>query len=541
MPPANTSYETITAKINSLKTAYPSLRTKSNDYVFSALCIKANLYKNPALILTENDFDNMIVDGQYDGGVDILLTDPNSENSDLIIAQSKFYTTISKEDVLNAFTKMALFYKDMTQGHYEEVNEKVQRRFLTLNSELGEDSKIHFVFYTSALQSRINKKNIEKKFREQFIDSSKFEVSIYFATDIEGEIKESESRRPSVEVGKIRIDQANNYLLYGDNAVIVNVSAFSIKALYAQHSITLLSKNLRYHVKGDVDREIRKTIDNDPELFWFKNNGITIVCDDFTIDGKEVHLRNFSIINGGQTTYVIHSSHNIDENSDCYLPCKIIQTLGETEDDKNNFCLEIAKATNSQKPIKPVDLKANTSEQLRFVQAMREVGIFYQTKRGEEIPRAYQEPYLNSSLSEIGKLCLSAIFQLPCTSRNKPATLYNSPYYDTIFDSNQMQIAKLCKELLYIDYYFRDSFTKKFDRENSIMPNANERIAFAHNARTICIAFVAFASRYYQKNIKTDDLQTIFSAADSEDKNILDLITTILNVNEKVSHMRMNF
>ena len=37
--------------------------------------------------------------------------------------------------------------------------------------------------------------------------------------------------------------------------------------------------------------------------FWLKNNGITIVCGDFEIDGREVKLRDFSIINGGQTTY----------------------------------------------------------------------------------------------------------------------------------------------------------------------------------------------------------------------------------------------
>ena len=67
------------------------------------------------------------------------------------------------------------------------------------------------------------------------------------------------------------------------------------------------------------------------------------------------------------------------------------------------------------------------------------------------------------------------------------------------------------KELLYIDYYFRNAFLKKFDRENEIMPDANERINFAHNARTICIAFVALASRYYQKNITAENLKVVFN------------------------------
>lgn len=241
MPKQDTSYEYIKTKISAYKETYPSLKDKADDYVFSAVAVKSNYYKNPAIDFNESDFDEMIVDGQYDGGVDILLTDPNSETSDLVIAQSKFYTHITMEDVVNALTKMGLFYKEMQQGHYERLNQKVQRRFLSLNSEVGDESKIHFVLYTSAPKSGIRKDRVIKKFREQFSDSSQFEIDILFGADIEEEIKESESRRPTVENGKIAIDAANNALAYGEDAVIVNVSAFSIKQLYAEHNTNLLS------------------------------------------------------------------------------------------------------------------------------------------------------------------------------------------------------------------------------------------------------------------------------------------------------------
>lgn len=534
MPAANTSYEFIKNKINALRTSYATLRAKSDPYAFSALCVKANLYKNPALILTEQDLEEIIVDSQYDGGIDVMLTDPNSESADLIIGQSKFYATITSEDVLNAFLKMAIFYKDMLQGHYEQVNTIVQRRFLSLYSELGDDAKVHFVLYTSAPQAGINRARIEKKFREQFTDSSNIELSFYFAKDIEDEIKESESRRATVENGKIFIDEANNFLCYGDDAAIVNVSAFSIKVLYAQHNINLLSRNLRYHVAGrDIDKGIEDTIQNSPESFWLKNNGITIVCDDFSIDGREVKLWNFSIINGGQTTYMLHKSRYIDEANDLYLPCKIIKTAGENEDEKNKFSLEIARATNTQKPIKPVDLKANAPEQVRFGQTMREVGIFYETKRGETVPRQYKEKHLNTDLLGVGKLCLAGIFQVPCMSRTKPSSLYSPQYYDKIFHGNQAQIARWCKELLYIDCYFRSEFQKKYDRDNSAIPDANLRIAFAHNARTLCIAFVAFASRLFQGNIDGQDLQAIFNASRLENSTdvLYDVFADIEGVN----------
>lgn len=511
MPSNNTAYEHIQNKIQSLKDSYAALRDKPDHYVFSAVCIKAHLYKNPALILRETDFNDMIVDSTGDGGADILLTDPNSENSDLIIAQAKYYTNISKEDVNNALNKMLAFYKNMKEGHYEQVSEKVQRRFLSLDAEQADDAKVKFILYTSALKNRIQQQQIIQQFRNQLEDANHFDVEILFGKDIEEEIKESESRRPTVEYGKLKIDQANNRLRYGTKAEIVNVSAFSLKELYARYSIQLLAKNLRYHIPGrEIDRGINNTIQNEPQSFWMKNNGITIICDEFEIDGREVKLKNFSVINGGQTTYMIHKSSQIDAEHDFFLQCKIICNEGTTEDEKNAFSLAIAKATNTQKPIKQVDLKANAPEQIRFSQAMREVDIFYQTKRGEEVPSRYREAYSYTSLLPIGKLVLAAVFQMPCTSRTKPSTIYQAEYYDKIFDDNQKQMAQLSKELIYIDYYFRNAFLKKFDRENKCSAVENDYISFAHNARTVCIAFVALASRYYQQNITDEKMRIVF-------------------------------
>lgn len=516
MPTNNTSYQYIQSKIRALKDAYPSFHDKADEYVFSAVCVKGHFYKNPAISLSEADLNEMIVDGHGDGGVDILLTDPESENSDLVIAQSKYYTTITKDDVADALNKMALFYKTMRAGRYEQVNAKVQRRFITLDGEQAEEAKIRFVFYTSAPQGGIRSTSLIQHFKDQFEDAGKIDVELFFGKDIEEEIKESESRRPTVEQGKIRMDQAGNCLRYGEEAAIVNASAFSIKALYAQYNIQLLSKNLRYHIAGrEIDKGINETIQNSPETFWMKNNGITIICDEFWIDGKEVKLKNFSIINGGQTTYMIHKNPHIDEEHDIFLPCKIITSEGETEDQKNAFSLAIAKAANTQKPIKAVDLKANAPEQIRFAQAMREVGIFYQTKRGEEVPSRYKESFLNSSLLPVGKLMLAAVFQMPCASRTKPSTLYQPGYYDKIFAESQLQIARICKELLYIDFYFRNAFLKKFDRENRATA-ASDYISFTHNARTVCIAFVTLASRYYQQNITDQAMQIVFDEVSHE-------------------------
>lgn len=510
-------YQTIYNKIQSLKDIYPILRNKSDEHVFTVLCVKSNFYKNPSLSFTENDIENLLVDSVKDGGVDALLSDPNSETSNLMICQSKYYETITFDAVRDAVAKMILFYKGMLRGEYETVNTKVQRRFLSLNAEVGEESKVCFVFYTSAPKNGIREDRVRKLLQEHGLDSINFEIQLYFAEDILDEIKESESRRPTVESGKIEIDIANNALYYNDDAVIVNASAFSIKELYAIHSTNLLSRNLRYFIKKrEIDSSINETINRCPETFWFKNNGITVICDEFDVDGRQVKLKNFSIVNGGQTTTLLHKSKEINKENDLYLPCKIIRTKGETEDEKNLFSLEIAKATNSQKAIKQIDLKSNAPEQVRFANEMRNVGVFYQTKRGEKPPRDYKEEYKNTDLADVGKLCLAGIFQLPGSSRSKPSILYSEKYYNPIFNEDQMQICSIVKELLYIDVYFRKSFITKFDKAKENSPNSSEIIPFAHNARTICIAFVVLASRFYYKNIKSIDLKTIFDHVNKE-------------------------
>ena len=193
-------------------------------------------------------------------------------------------------------------------------------------------------------------------------------------------------------------------------------------------------------------------------------------------------------------------------------------TQGSNEDEKNLYSLEIAKAANSQKPIRDIDLKANAPEQVRFARAMREAGIFYQTKRGEDIPKAYKPNYLNTDLAEVGKLCLCAVFQIPGISRSKPSSLYKPKYYDLIFRRDPEKIARISRELLYIDDFFRSTFIKEYDRNNKgDGKNAQDKISFAHNARTACIAFVVFASRYIDGNLTDRDVDSMTYAKSDSD------------------------
>ena len=168
------------------------------------------------------------------------------------------------------------------------------------------------------------------------------------------------------------------------------------------------------------------------------------------VDVSEEHTGNTALTNESKS-----KSQYVNKERDLYLPCRVIRIQGEDEDERNKFSLSIAKATNSQKAIKNIDLKANAPEQVRFINEMRNAGIYYQTKRGETIPTDYKTDYKNTDLAEVGKLCLSGIFQRPGKSRSQPSILYKDQYYNVIFNGNQRAISGISRDLLYMDYYFR--------------------------------------------------------------------------------------
>ena len=122
-------------------------------------------------------------------------------------------------------------------------------------------------------------------------------IDVYFGDDIQAFIQSTQMKSGRVASGELAIDKTGNYLDYNDgSAIIVNISAKSLKILYDRYSRALLGLNLRYYIKNrNVDSGLKKTIKNHPDKFWYLNNGLVIVCSDYELDGKILKLSNFSI------------------------------------------------------------------------------------------------------------------------------------------------------------------------------------------------------------------------------------------------------
>ena len=88
-----------------------------------------------------------------------------------------------------------------------------------------------------------------------------------------------------------------------------------LSQIYDRWGARLLEQNVRVFLqaRSKVNRGIRDTLVREPDMFFAYNNGITATAEDVEIsdDGGSLMLcglRNFQIVNGGQTTASIHAA-----------------------------------------------------------------------------------------------------------------------------------------------------------------------------------------------------------------------------------------
>lgn len=278
---------------------------------------------------------------------------------------------------------------------------------------------------------------------------------ISFGLDIEYEIMEIENPKEYVDEAIIKLDAPDNFMRFGtEESLIVNISASSLKNLYEQYGYRgLFAQNLRYYVKNaKIDGNIIESIQEQPENFWYYNNGVILICDDYVIEGDSIIVRNFSIINGGQTTKLVGET---EFTQDFYIQCKIIKNKYEAVDDRLAFIANVAEASNTQKPIKDKDLIANRIEQRLLKKQLADVGIFCQIKRGEKVnKKLYPAAWQNTTNEELGQFLLSFVYQKPGAARGSKASICgNKERYNLLF--NKKYNSGLLGDLLKIKTFYK--------------------------------------------------------------------------------------
>lgn len=278
------------------------------------------------------------------------------------------------------------------------------------------------------------------------------QYKIVFGNLLESEILEVEDPREFVQGGSLQMDHTGRYVTYGEeNSLLLNISALSLKELYTLYCYRgLFSQNLRYYVKNaKIDEEIVNSIQKKPKDFWYFNNGIIIICEDYEIRDNRIYLTDFSIINGGQTTYLIGET---EFTTDFFVPCKIVKTPKEHQ---TEFIADVAQASNTQKPIRPKDLIANRKEQRYLKTQLSDVGVFCMIKRGQKVnKKIYPLPSQNTSNDELAQFLYSFLYQRPGTAKcNRTSLIDNDDKYALIF--GKTYDTGLLTDILLLKMYYK--------------------------------------------------------------------------------------
>ena len=458
----------------------------SDEYLFTLDAVDTFFYKNN---IGAMDIRGGFTDGSNDGGIDFIYSDGET----MFLVQGKSTTNLSIEDIKNLFNKMAETTAAFYNKKYEKYSNALKTAFWNKYDDLSDDKNIALVLFTSTLITEKMKREIDK-----FICSAAmgdYAVAVYDADDIEARrtaIFQQSDLVPKDAVELYTEDEyKKNILHYGENGIIVNIKASSLKHLFTKHSSHgLFSYNLREHItQKSVDQGIERTIEHEAEKFWFYNNGITIGCGDFHIDGTKICLYDFSIINGAQTTTKIGKSKRVDEEHDFAIVCKIVRAKNSLEGD-SDFITKISEASNSQKPIRPRDLKANSKEQklLQMGSAKSKYPLAIEIKRGVKAPNYKKvEKWQHVTNDYIGQLIYACIFQHPGLARNSKNTMYSS---SKVY--NQLFLRKHDYNTLYDlvrlgDVY--DDFSADFSEKAS---DDLDKVAIASNGKLSVLAAVMY-------------------------------------------------
>lgn len=464
-----------------------------------------NAYYNADPIKTEDLLERVSYRRDNYGFIDGVFINESLEENTIECIHSYYVNKegFSLQKVLKLISNISAVLTDVCKRKFTG-NSKAES---LLNDDLNgyENNKIIVRIITNYTCDEEEKYNINKQVENYTFKVHKFDIKgvIDFGDEIEAVVESNKAPFDWVEDGKLTLDQSNNYLKYKDNSIICNISAKSLKDLWAKEGNRgLLAMNLRYYIKsGSIDSKIEESIMFDGDNFWYLNNGIIVVCNDYEVKNNQVLLKQFSIVNGGQTSRMIG---NTPFENDFYVSCKIIKNTFESNNEKNMFISKVAEASNTQKPIKAKDIIANRIEQRNLKTMLAENNVFIEIKRGEKCyHEQYPEVWQRTKNNELAQDLYSFVFMEPGPSHNNVSNLLsNDDKYNIIFKDHTYSYPFL-RDILFLEKAYKE-YQKKVKKEVETEGGSIKK-GLVKQGLSYCLATIGYLLKlYYNPEFKNN-------------------------------------
>jgi hypothetical protein len=328
-----------------------------------------------------------------------------------IFVENEIPQSVSRTDIDAALKRAIQLYRKATNDLYAsfEKDNDTYGFASAIHTHMNDIKTVRIIAITNGLVKPIPFKNIS-------IGGA--EVSFYvWDMDRLYRCVNSGKMREMVEIDFMKkfntsIQCIENKISDKYSAYLAIVPGEILAKLYEEHGARLLERNVRsfLQVKGQVNKGIRDTLKDEPDMFLAYNNGISVTAESVEIARDEndkpsiMKIRDMQIVNGGQTTVSIFNAYkdkkiNADL-SNVYVQMKL--SVIDDSADMDEIVPKISAYANTQNKVQVADFSANDPFHRKIEELSRTIWApvqggsksqnwFYERARGQYLDMLNQE------------------------------------------------------------------------------------------------------------------------------------------------------
>jgi hypothetical protein len=307
----------------------------------------------------------------------------NYETVDLFISvfnQSESKQTVAKSEIDRATTQISNFFRKAIDNNYVDKIEESSEIFdfadtLANYQELKENLvRVNAIILTNGEYKgdfppsdiidgyNVYYKIVDINFLYKISEQSRVPIELDF-DDFEGE----QFKIPCLSADT----QNSDYKAY-----IAIISGTCLAKLYEKYGARLLEQNVRSFLQfaSKINKGIRDTIRNKPQMFLAFNNGIAATADHIELDEENRYIKKIrilQIVNGGQTTASIYNTAQKDRADISRIFVQVKFSIIENPEQYSEVVFRISRYANTQNKVNNADFSANNPALVAFEKLSR--------------------------------------------------------------------------------------------------------------------------------------------------------------------------
>jgi len=393
------------------------------------------------------------VDGGQDKQIDVVTIEDNSDEATIFISQVKNEESFSSNCVIQIRNGLQWLFEKKISDVDTLANLKFKDKikdYRKVQSALGPSNiYIKVAYITKGLTAQLaDEVKQEIKTILDTYDNGTF-ASFSFETIGSDELvdilnsQDKKNKKINTEI-KIIYDTNNPSLIKyhskGLKGIVCTTTAKEIAVIVNNdRNGFVFDLNIRKYLGklGGVNKDILNTCTNSniSNLFWFLNNGVTIVCDKVDPvtdpDDPKVKIENMQIVNGCQTAT---SLANAFKEGHLQADTRLLLRIYETQE--LDLVDKIVLTTNNQNKITGRNLRANERTQLDLEQGFKLYSYHLERKvRQYETVNISKDKIIPNE--DVAVSYLAVVLKKPSDSRSRKYKVWDE-YYSKIFSGTNI-------------------------------------------------------------------------------------------------------